>query len=497
MTPQLQQAIKLLQLSHLDLETYVSEELERNPLLERDERDQNGPAIASPGDDAVPDRDSSPMDGPETDLLLSGATAESAAEVLDTDYDNLYDGDSGADIAAHDNVAPGMQSSDWGAAGTGGGSFDGGEYNLEDHATAELSLRDHLLAQLHLSVADPRQRLIGAQLIDAADDAGYMREPLNLIAARVGCAMEEATAVLEIVQGFEPTGVMARDLAECLALQLQERNRLDPMMRILLENLAMLARHDHDGLMKLCGADAEDIAGMIAEIRALNPKPGLAFGGGPAQPVVPDVFVRRAQDGSWMVELNSATLPKVLVNTAYCTRVVRQQIKPADRVFISEQLSNANWLVKSLEQRARTILKVSAELVRQQEGFLTHGVGNLKPLNLRTIADAIEIHESTVSRVTANKYIATPRGIYEMKYFFTAAISATLGGDAHSAESVRHKIKALIDAEPRHKVLSDDKIVDILLKDGVDIARRTVAKYREAMRIPSSVERRRAKRLTA
>jgi len=491
MTPQLQQAIKLLQLSNIELEAYVEQELERNPLLERDEAEPR--AVAG---EAAPVEAEFAASGPDADLQLGDISSSSAAEVLDTDYDNLYDGDSGADVAL-DAGAPGMQSSDWGAAGNTGGSFDGGEYNLENHVCAEPSLRDHLLSQLNLAISDPRARLIGIQLIDATDDAGYMREPLNLIAARVGCRLAEAEAALEILQGFDPVGVMARDLAECLALQLRERDRLDPLMQILLQNLPLLARHDRAALMRLCGVDGEDMAGMIDEIRALNPKPGLAFGGAPAQPVVPDVFVRRAPGGGWMVELNNATLPRVLVNSHYCSRVARQQIRPEDKAFMSEQLSNANWLVKSLEQRARTILKVSTELVRQQENFFERGVAHLKPLNLRAIAEAIEMHESTVSRVTSNKYIATPRGIYEMKYFFTPGITATEGADAHSAEAVRHKIKALIDAERIDKVLSDDKIVDILLGAGVDIARRTVAKYREAMRIPSSVERRRAKRRPA
>jgi len=492
MTPQLQQAIKLLQMSNFELEAYVEGELERNPLLEREDSilkpDSAEPALAEPAD----------RDAPEADLYLGedAPVLSGAADSLDTDYDNLYDSDSGADRAMADQSEPPFNT-DWSSAGGGGGSFQENDYNLEDRISADISLRDHLLGQLHLSLRDARQRLIGAQLIDNLDEAGYLTEAPARIAARHGATPEEVEAVLKILQGFDPAGVCARSLAECLEIQLRERNRMDPAMQALLENLPLLARHDRAALMKLCGVDAEDLTDMIAEIRALDPKPGLTFGGEPAQPIVPDVFVRKAPDGGWMVELNNATLPKVLINTQYCARVVKQKINPQDRAYISDCLSNANWLVKSLEQRARTILKVSSELVRQQQAFFEHGVAHLKPLNLRAIADAIEMHESTVSRVTANKYIATHRGIYDMKYFFTASIASSEGGDAHSAEAVRHKIRTLIDAEHPAKILSDDRLVALLREQGMDIARRTVAKYREALRIPSSVERRRAKRMTA
>ncbi len=495
MTPQLQQAIKLLQMSSFELEAYVEGELERNPLLERDEANHK-PDIVEPS----ASREAEPFsDGPETDLQLREDTLlGDATQSLDTDYDNLYDGDSGSDRALADQSEPPF-SSDWSSASAsaGGGSFQESDYNLEDRISADINLRDHLLGQLHLSVRDPRQRLLGAQIIDMLDDAGYLIETVERIAARHGAPVAGVEAMLNVVQGFEPTGIAARNLAECLALQLRERNRLDPAMQKMLDNLPLLARHDRIGLMKLCEVDAEDLAEMISEIKALDPKPGLTFGGESAQPVVPDVFVRKGPDGAWLVELNNATLPKVLINSQYCARVVKQKISSQDKAYISECLSNANWLVKSLEQRARTILKVSVELVRQQEGFFENGLSYLKPLNLRTIADAIEMHESTVSRVTANKYIATHRGIYDMKYFFTASIASSEGGDAHSAEAVRHKIKALIDAEFPNKILSDDRLVVLLRESGMDIARRTVAKYREAMRIPSSVERRRAKQMRA
>jgi len=233
---------------------------------------------------------------------------------------------------------------------------------------------------------------------------------------------------------------------------------------------------------------------MLAELRALDPKPGHAFGGGVVPTVVPDVIVRPVKEGGFRVELNTETLPRVLVNRGYYSAVVRSTKVPNERAYLSECLQTANWLVKSLDQRARTILKVATEIVRQQSAFLQHGVAHLRPLNLRTVADEIGMHESTVSRVTANKYMATTRGIFELKYFFTSAIASADGGDSHSAEAVRHRIRQLIDAEAASAVLSDDAIVAVLRDAGIDIARRTVAKYRESMRIPSSVERRREKR---
>lgn len=492
MTPQLKQAIKLLQLSNLELESYIAGELERNPLLEQDESGVKSAAAQSGESEGI-----TAYDG-DSGLQLdeSAPLMAAAAESLDTDYDNLYDGDSGADRAASDPAEPPFNC-DWSGVGPGGGSFQDSEYDLTGRLVEETSLRDHLLRQLNLSIGEPRARIIGAQLIDMLDEAGYLSEPLPRIAARLGAQPDEVAAVLKIVQGFEPTGVFARDLAECLSLQLRERNRLDPAMQVLLENLPMLARHERSALMKLCGVDSEDLNDMIAEIRALDPKPGLAFGGGAVQLAVPDVFVRKGPDGAWIVELNTATLPRVLVNSVYCAQIKKQKINSQERAYITECLNSANWLVKSLEQRARTILKVSAELVRQQEAFFENGIAHLRPLNLRAIAEAINMHESTVSRVTANKYIATHRGVFEMKYFFTASIASSEGGDAHSAESVRHKLKALIDAEHPKRILSDDRLVELLHNEGIDIARRTVAKYREALRIPSSVERRRAKRATA
>jgi RNA polymerase sigma-54 factor len=336
-------------------------------------------------------------------------------------------------------------------------------------------------------------RLICLTLIDSVDEAGYLRADLADVAHRMGVEPAAVETVLHILQGFDPVGVGARDLAECLALQLKAQNRHDPAIAALLTRLDLVARRDLAALSQLCGVDTDDVADMITEIRGLTPKPGLAFGMEPVQPVVPDVFVRVGADGGWAIELNSDTLPRLLVNSRYYSQVSKGARDRDSKNYLAECLNNANWLVKSLDQRARTILKVATEIVRQQDGFLTYGVRHLRPLNLRTIADAISMHESTVSRVTSNKYISTPRGLFELKYFFTASIQAVNGAEAHSAEAVRDRIREMIQNEEPVEILSDDRIVSLLTADGVNIARRTVAKYREAMRIPSSVERRRLK----
>ncbi|MGH6877722.1 MAG: RNA polymerase factor sigma-54 [Rhizomicrobium sp.] len=477
MTPQLQQAIKLLQLSNLELSAFVDQELERNPLLERED-----------GADAESEPRDAP-DMPESDgQLLETALASadfSKAEGLDAEREDVFAEDASPPLAN----AP---LADWTSLRNGQGA--GGDESLFERNFAQtLTLQDHLLAQLAIAGLDAGWRLIGVALIDAIDEAGYLRAETGDIAARLGAEQHDVEKILCVVQGFDPTGAGARNLSECLALQLGEKGRLDPAMKTLLSHLDLVARRDIGSLCARCGVDAEDISDMIAELQELTPKPGLAFGSEPVQAVVPDVYVREAPDGSWHVELNSETLPRLLINARYYATVAGRARDKESRTYLTECLNSANWLVKSLDQRARTILKVASEIVRQQDAFLTHGVRHLRPLNLRTIADAISMHESTVSRVTSNKYVSTPRGIFELKYFFTAAIQATNGAEAHSAEAVRDRIRDLIANEAAAQILSDDGIVAILTGDGIAIARRTVAKYREAMRIPSSVERRRLK----
>ena len=460
MTPQLQQAIKLLQLSNLELSAYIEGELEQNPLLERDD----APAEGAPEAAAEPAED-----GEEIATWEAASGSEGDGSV-----------DLSGDPAAWQSPMPRPQS---------GETLPG----LDQTLSRPITLREHLLAQISVDLADPVDRVIGAHLIDMVDEAGYLQGDLAEIAERLGCDVPQVEATLKLVQRFDPPGVFARDLAECLSLQLSDRDRLDPAMRALVENLPLLASRDAAALMRLCGVDAEDLAEMVAELKALNPKPGLAFDAAAAEPVVPDVLVR-PQAGGFAIELNSETLPRVLVNNRYYAEVAGAARTKAEKDYVTDRYQQANWLVKALHQRATTILKVATEIVRQQEGFFRHGVQHLRPLVLRDIAEAIEMHESTVSRVTSNKYMASPRGICELKYFFTASIAAASGGEALSAEAVRFRIKALIEAEGKN-VLSDDRIVEILLAEGIDIARRTVAKYREAMRIPSSVQRRRERAL--
>lgn len=503
MTPQLMQAIKLLQLSNLDLVAFVEEELERNPLLERatddgdpaDRPEQAEPAGDSDGatdDGSFNTQDDQDGDGFEVAEQWMDRDLGSRAEMeqtFDTGLDNVFP-EEPAELAARttQDTAP-ASAVEWGGAA----SHDG-DYNLESFVAAEATLADHLSEQLALAIADPVQRLIGQYLIDLVDEAGYLPADLGQISDQLGASATDIEDVLAIVQKFDPPGICARSLSECLAIQLRERDRYDPAMRALVENLDVLARRDVAMLRKICGVDDEDLADMIAEIRQLDPKPGLKFGSSRVQTVVPDVFVRRGPDGGWAVELNSDTLPKVLVNQSYYSELSGNLRKGEDKSYFADCLQNATWLVRALDQRARTILKVSTEIVRQQDAFFQHGVAHLRPLNLKVVADAIQMHESTVSRVTANKYMATPRGVVELKYFFTAAIASADGGDAHSAEAVRHRIKQMIDAENPNEILSDDTIVEMLRTAGIDIARRTVAKYREAMRIPSSVQRRRDKK---
>jgi RNA polymerase sigma-54 factor len=481
MTPQLQQAIKLLQLSNIELAEYCEAELERNPILERDDREAQPVADAdAPAPEAAP--------GERADDALSRDDFSRAADMDEAARDNLYDGEQ----AAKGPEAPmGGSLTDWTTVRSGN-AYEG-EDALESSISAGVTLKDHLESQLSIAALLPEDRMICMALIDAVDETGYLRADLGEVAARLGCEIEDVDAVLGVLQGFDPVGVGARDLAECLALQLKAADRFDPAMAAMLDHLDLVARRDIGHLGQLCGVDGEDIADMIAEIRALNPKPGLAFGAEPVTPVVPDVFVRVGPDGGWQIELNSDTLPRLLVNNRYYSQVTAGARDKEARTYLADCLANANWLVKSLDQRARTILKVATEIVRHQDAFFAYGVRHLRPLNLRIIADAIQMHESTVSRVTSNKYIATPRGLFELKYFFTASIQAIGGAESHSAEAVRDRIREMVDNETPMDILSDDRIVALLTADGVNIARRTVAKYREALRIPSSVERRRLK----
>ncbi|GJL94608.1 MAG: RNA polymerase sigma-54 factor 2 [Hyphococcus sp.] len=481
MTPQLQQAIKLLQLSNLELSEFVAEQLEENPFLERDET----PADAPEERRGEKQQEEKATSNSEVDLNDAGAVTE-ARESLDVEYEDVDPGSSASDAAASD-----YQTNDWSSV-SGGARQGGDDRQFDATLSKEISLAEHLTEQLHVATRNPTELFIGAYLIDLIDEAGYLGESLETVTERLGADFDDVKKTHALITSFDPCGVGARDVKECLKLQLKETDRCDPAMQAFIENLELLAKGDLKGLMKVTQSEEEDVREMIAEVRALTPKPGFAYGGGMVQAVAPDVFVRKAQDGGWKVELNSETLPRVLVNQRYYAEISSVSTGENDKSFVIDQFSNATWLAKSLDQRARTILKVSSEIVRQQDEFFVHGIKHLRPLNLKNVADAIEMHESTVSRVTSNKYMATPRGLFELKYFFTASIASSSGGEAHSAEAVRQHIRELIDAETESTILSDDKIVEILENEGISIARRTVAKYRETLNIPSSVQRRRA-----
>ena len=486
MTPQLQQAIRLLQLSNLELMEFVETELERNPLLDRDENSES--PVSTDGEAPEYAKPAEPPAATDDNWLDLGKPADPEG-AFDSDYDNVF-----TDAAPADSGGD-QGGSGWASLRQRAPGLDD-DINIEAFVANDVSLRQHLSEQLPLVLKEPAERIIGQYLIDMIDEAGYLPADLSTHTEKLGAPTELINRVLAGLQTLDPPGVFARSLAECLALQLKDQNRYDMVIGSFLDNLHLLANRDLPSLRKAVNVEMDELAEIIAEIKRLNPKPGLKFGSVQLQPVVPDVFVRPAPDGGWIVELNSDTLPRVLVNRNYLARVSKTASSEDDRNYLIECLQTANWLVKSLDQRARTILKVAEEIVRQQDGFFTYGVQYLRPLNLRTVADAISMHESTVSRVTSNKYMATPRGIFELKYFFTSAIACAGEGEAHSSEAVRHRIKQMIDGETPTSVLSDDKIVEKLKTDGIDIARRTVAKYREAMRIPSSVQRRRDKRFS-
>ena len=482
MTPQLQQAIKLLALSNLELETFIGDAIAANPLLELGEATPVAPgeAIELPIEARSTNLESSPADRliaeghAESDAPLDLAAAGEERE-RDTG-----DGDMG----------------DWGGAIR----MEAGETgpDPENRQAEAESLPAHLQAQLALAAPDRRTALIAQHLIGLLDDAGYLTVALDEAADDLGIAQAEAEAGLTLLQALDPTGVGARNLAECIALQAREADRYDPCMARLIDNLDLVARGDFARLKRMCGVDDEDFADMLGELRSYDPKPGLRFaGGGGGDPVTPDILISARADGGWDIVLNQATLPRLIVNRSYYLEMRGAVDDKSARGWLSERLADANWLVKALDQRQKTILKVAGEIVKQQDGFFRHGVAHLKPLTLRTVAEVIEMHESTVSRVTSNKYLHCARGTFELKYFFTSGVASSDGEGAVSAEAVKAGIRALIEAEDANAILSDDALVDLLKAKGFDLARRTVAKYREAIGLGSSVQRRRQKALAA
>ncbi|MFP5395489.1 MAG: RNA polymerase factor sigma-54 [Alphaproteobacteria bacterium] len=475
MTPQLQQAIKLLALSNLEIEGFIGEALETNPLLDLASTDGG----AEPAEPDSTDLRRTTLETSPSDQLIAEGRADDDRP-LDIEPAALdHDRDTG-DWSADPRSTPGE-------AGTG----------IEERSAGRESLADHLQAQIGTATSDPEIALIAHHIAGELDEAGYLAARLDELAADLGVGEDEVALALQLIQTLDPTGVGARSLGECLALQAREVDRYDPCMAKMLDNLDLLARGELARLKRMCGVDDEDFADMLAELRSYDPRPGLRFASGGGDPVTPDILVVPRAAGGWDIQLNEATLPKLVVNRAYYLELRGACDDKAARGWLSEKLTDANWLIKALDQRARTILKVAAEVVKQQEGFFRHGVSQLKPLTLRAVAEAIEMHESTVSRVTSNKYLSCPRGTFELKYFFTSGVASTDGDGTVSANAVKAAIKALIDAEDSKAILSDDTLVDLLKERGFDLARRTVAKYREAIGLGSSVQRRRQKALAA
>lgn len=477
MTQQLQQSIRLLQLSSVEVNEFIAQELEKNPFLSQEE----GEGAAEGGD------------GQQTESQQAeSAPAESNApvEVDRAVADDEVSGFSGGE--ENDNWDYSFTGGRY--SGGGGGSDEDGP-DIADAPQQDKTLRQYLLEQLHMDVHDPVKRMIGTQLIDLVDDAGYIKEDLTKVAEQLGAETAMVEEVLGTLQAFDPAGVCARNLEECLSIQLRERDRLDPAMECLLTHLDWLAEARMAELQRACGVDTEDLKQMIAELRALNPKPGHGFEHEPIQAVEPDVYLRRLPDGNWHVELNTQSLPRVLVNRRYFSKLSSGARSGEEKKYLSDQMGMASWLVKALDQRAQTILKVATEIVAQQDAFFRLGVRYMKPLTLREVAAETGFHESTVSRVTTHKYIMSPRGMHELKYFFTSGVQRATGtGEDVSSEAVKHLIGEMIGRETLEHIFSDDEIADALKEKNINVARRTVAKYREAMGLGSSVQRRRQKK---
>jgi RNA polymerase sigma-54 factor len=477
MTPQLQQAIKLLAASNLEIESFIAEALEANPLLDTATPASDEPErieiAATAGEEATADQ-----------LMLAGGGEGDAPLDLgsvDRDWDT------------GDGEARGARDAEWGAAAGSGGDFDDLP-DWEQLRAAEVALVEHLEGQIGALTRDPATALIARHIIGLLDDAGYLTTPLEEIADDLGVDLAEAEAGLALVQSLDPSGVGARNLAECIAIQAREADRYDPCMAALIANLDLVARGEVERLKRLCRVDDEDFADMLRELRSYNPRPGLAFAPADAGTVVPDILVTANAGGGWDIALNEDTLPKLIVNRGYFVELNAGATNKESQGWLKEKLADAHWLIRALDQRQKTILKTAAAIVKQQDGFFRRGVSELRPLTLREVAEQIEMHESTVSRVTSNKYLWCERGTFELKYFFTSGV-ASADGEGASSAAIKARIKALIDAETAKNILSDQQLAEMLQQEGFDLARRTVAKYREAIGIGSSAERRRAKKL--
>ncbi len=481
MTQALQQSIKLLQANALELREFVEQALEENPFLSQEQEEEGAEATQSASENPQ-----------EVETETSDEIENYEPQETDFSDATIQDGE-WSDDAGHIE-SDYLRYEQGGSGRASGGDFGDDERGIDDNPAHDISLREHLLNQLTLEVQDPVKRLIGAHLIDLVDEAGYIKEDFSPISEAFGVQSAEIEEVLKILQGFDPIGVCARDLRGCLALQLREKNRLDPAMEKLLANLELLAAGKYAELEKKCGVDKDDLRQMVAEIRELNPKPASHFSHEIVQNIEPDIFVRRLPDGNWHIELNMNNFPRVMVNKRFYKKVNAETKNKKDKEYLQEQFGSANWLVRALEQRAQTMLKVAGELVKQQDAFFRLGVRYLKPMTLKFIAAETGFHESTISRVTAGKYLLCPRGTFELKYFFTSALArAEGGGDDVSSQSVKHLIAEMIGKEMADNILQDEEIAEILKQRNITVARRTVAKYRESLGIPSSPKRKRLK----
>jgi RNA polymerase sigma-54 factor len=467
LTPQLRQAIQLLQLSNLELETFLAEEISKNPLLEA-RSDEDGEQPSSDFASAEDFDSNEAPDDPGADDLIKGQADDDRP--LDMDWTSeALETDSYSDVV------------------TSSGGEEAFDFDRVQYSAA--SLPEHLTGQLHGVSGDVGD--LARIIAEALDETGYLTTPVEQIAEMTGAPAALVEQALTLVQGLEPAGVGARSLAECLMLQAKAADRYDPAMARLIDNLDLLSKGRTNDLKRICGVDDEDLADMIRELRAYDPKPGCQFSASGGEEVTPDVFIRKTRAG-YAVELNQSTLPRLLVNRRYYQELKSGPQDKTSRAWLSECLQSASWLVKALDQRARTIVKVVSEIVKRQQGFFDKGVSAMKPMTLREIAEAIGMHESTVSRVTSNKYLLCDRGLFELKYFFGSGVQSTEGEGA-AAEAVKAAIKQLIDQET--EILSDDAIAALLKQKGFDCARRTVVKYRESMGIGSSIQRRRLRKI--
>ena len=478
MTPQLQQAIKLLQLSNLELTQHLQEQVDENPFLELQEsRNSENTADGSPesAENNKPDVATSDAHVELSSMSESAALAEDPT--AHSDFDNRFDASVVDAPRTSSATAP----------------FDG-DFDAISNVSSQDGFYPNLFKQLNLTIEDPRQRLIAGHFVNALEPTGWIGMNVAEIAAASGSREDEAEAVLEQLQTFEPTGLFARDLADCLRLQLVEQGMFSDAFGILLENLELLGRGEIKRLARLIDGTAEDVMEMLKIIRTLNPKPGEFLGIDHLEMPSPDVIVRRRADG-WAVELNRSTLPAVMINEDYADMLEKRRLDEDAKNYSAGALNNARWLKRAVEQRNSTTLKISAEIIRQQTDFLEKGLDYLKPLSLRDVAQAVGMHESTVSRVTTGLLIATPRGGMPLKSFFSVNIASRDSENDTSAAAVRNMVKRLISQEHPGKPLSDEAISKMISDQGIDLARRTVAKYREMLNIPSSSQRRMQARL--